>query len=236
MSIARAAGVRDEIVGGEAFEIAVNASERPIGHGAAALQGRLEGQQPRAGIGRRTRPIHKAHALARQLQVVPEPDRFGGRRRAARGGQRPVEHPRDRPGMSKVFPHQTLDALLRLRPREPEDVRRELLERMTQDIRVPAALQVQNRADAQQEILGLVQPPFVEPAIADAAAFSEQHADPVNSGNVAQPARRFLDVGLELIERVVELGVTPLQKRPKQIEHRLVHVPGPAAAVASARL
>ena len=62
----------------------------------------------------------------------------------------------DDPRVAEVVAHQPLDALLRQRARVAEDVGRRFLQRMAEHVRVPLRLQVQNRADSQQEILGLV--------------------------------------------------------------------------------
>ena len=60
--------------------------------------------------------------------------------------------------VTEVVAHQPLDALLRLRARIPEHVRRLLLQLVAEHVLVAAGFEVQDRSHAQQEILRVLEP------------------------------------------------------------------------------
>ena len=119
--------------------------------------------------------------------------------------------------MAEVVAHQPLDALTGRVTRIREALGDAFLELVAEQILMPLGLEVQDRAHAEQELLRIV-----ERARAGAALLEEARVGQLGNGlraeEVAQPAGRFLHVGLELVERVVELGVPLGDERLQGVE------------------
>ena len=75
------------------------------------------------------------------------------RRRATDAGERPCR----RAGVAEVLAHQRFDALLRLPALAAEHLGDALLQLVRQDVDVAPALEVQHRADAQEEVFGVLE-------------------------------------------------------------------------------
>ena len=161
--------------------------------------------------------IEEAHAFGGDLEVAPDVARDAHpalrRRRAPHPGQRP----RRRPGVPEVVPHQAFHALLRLPALAAEHLGHLLLQLVGQHVHVAAALEMQNRADALQELFGLVELPGGAIELGVGAAWLQQ-PDVPGGRDVAQAARRALDVGFELVDRLVERRVPLVDELQQGVE------------------
>ena len=95
-----------------------------------------------------------------------------------------------------------------------------LLKLVGQHIGVAARFDVQQRADAQQELLRFLQ----RVSRARALAFERlrmQRAEIARDGDVAKAARGALDVRFQLIERVIELCVALIDQLEQRLDHAL---------------
>ena len=142
---------REEVLHAEAFDVLPDERERRVGDVAAAR--RSPPGRPRATSPAAPRPAGRRRSRCRRVSVRGwEPTGVGAVFRIQ------LKRARDDPRVAEVVAHQPLDALLRKRARVPEDLGGLFLQRVAELVRVPLRLEVENRADAQQEILGLVQP------------------------------------------------------------------------------
>ena len=123
--------------------------------------------------------------------------------------------------MVVVGAHQQLDLPPLLVARRSEALRDDLLHAVVEDVDVVFALHVDDGADAQHEVLGLVQASDVGVRLSrGAAGHAGQEPD---GGRVTQPPGGVLDVRLELEHGVVELPVA----LPRQIDQRRPHRSAP---------
>ena len=130
--------------------------------------------------------------------------------------------------MPEILPHQRFHALLRLPALAAEHLGDFLLQLVRQHVHVAVALEVQDRADALEELLGVLQ--LARGAIVlGVGAARLQQPDVPRGGDVAQPARRALDVRLQLVDRVVERRVPLVDELQQRIEQFPPVVGGQAA-------
>ena len=187
--------------------VLLNPPERVIGDRHVEVDRRPEGVEPGVRAPERLLHVDELDAVARAHQVASDRRR---RRPAC-----PLERTAHHAGVSEVIAHQTFDALLRLGSRIPEHVRRLFLHLMTEDVEIAPSLEVQDRPEPQEEILGLV-----EIALGSAGVQHRRVGDPRDRGyrgKITKRARRVLHVGLELIERVVEPRVPLVDQVPQRI-------------------
>ena len=88
---------------------------------------------------------------------------------------------------------------------------------MAEDVVVPPGLEVQDRAHAQQELLGVLERARARAALAEQRRIG-QLRDRLRAEQIAQAAGRLLHVGLELIQRVVEARVALGDERLERVE------------------
>ena len=120
-------------------------------------------------------------------------------------------------GVAEVVAHQALDARLRQRARIPQQLGRLLLQCVAEHVLVPLALEVQNRPDPQQELFRLVEPRGIGRSLLEQGRVG-QPGDGSHGREVAQTARRLLDVRLQLIERGVEQRVPFVGQRRERLQ------------------
>jgi hypothetical protein len=101
---------------------------------------------------------------------------------------------------------------------------------MCELVLVPFAFEVQNRSDAKQKVLGLVYPPHIFRSPAQEGRIGERR-NPSHCRQITKRSRCFLDVGFELIERRVELGISLVDERAEGRDNMSVR-----AGVAKGRL
>ena len=92
-----------------------------------------------------------------------------------------------------------------------------LLQLVAEDVVMALGLEVQDRAHAEQELLGVLERARAGAALGEQRRIG-QLGDRLRAEEIAQPAGRFLDVRLELIERVVEPGVPLGDERLERVE------------------
>ena len=119
--------------------------------------------------------------------------------------------------MTEVVAHQRFHPLLRLSALAAEHLGHFLLQLVGQHVDVAGAVEVQNRADALKELFGLVELPRGAIELGVGAARLEQ-PDVPGGRNVAQTARRALDVGFELVDRLVERRVPLVDELQQGVE------------------
>ena len=122
--------------------------------------------------------------------------------------------------MTEVHAHQRLDATVGIVAGTAQGVGDALLKLVGQHIGVAARFDVQQRADAQQELLRFLQ----RVSRARAFAFERlrmQRAEIARDGDVAKAARGALDVRFQLIERVIELRVALIDQLEQRLDHAL---------------
>ncbi len=185
-------------------------------------QGRLEQGQPRLGSFCRLAVVDEADAINAPHEVAPD--------RQWRGLQRKPERSVDGSRMAEVVAHEALDALTRRAAGVAEPLRDPLLHFVAEDVVVAPGLEVQHRPDAQQELLRVLERARAGAAVREQRRVREL-GDRLRPEQIAKSARRFLHVGLELVERVVVLAVAlgnePLERferarvRPRDIRGRL---------------
>ena len=93
-----------------------------------------------------------------------------------------------------------------------------LLQLVAQDIQVAARIEVQPRAQTHEKFFGLAQP-IRRGRTRHAASIAAQFQDGPRGPDVAQRARALFHVGLELIERVVELAVALVGQQHESLEN-----------------
>ncbi len=119
--------------------------------------------------------------------------------------------------MAEVVAHQRFHPLLRLPALAAEHLGHLLLQLVGQHVHVAAAVEVQNRAHALQELFRLVELARGAIELGVGAAGLEQ-PDVPGGGNVAQAAGRALDVGFELVDRRVEGRVALVDELQQGVE------------------
>ena len=190
---------RNKRLGRKAAGILPNTCQRIVGHGATAVDGRLKEGEPRLGPFGRFACIGEADAVGRSHQVATD-----RRRRSPEGpAQRPVNGAR----VPEVVTHEPLDALTRRGARVPEPLGSDFLQLVAQDVVMTSGFQMQHRAHAQEEFLGVFEDARTGASLCEERRVG-QLGDGLRTKQVAQRARRFLHIRLELIQRVVELRVT----------------------------
>ena len=206
-----------EVVRGVALDVLLDAGQRLLGHGAAVRERNPEQLEPERRPRRRAREIEEANAFRGDLEVAPDVARDA--HAALRRGRapHPGERPRRGPRVTEVVAHQRFDPLLRLSALAAEHLGHFLLQLVGQHVHVAAALEVQNRADALKELFGLVELPRGAIELGVGAARLEQ-PDVPGGGDVAQTAGRALDVGFELVDRVVERRVPLVDELQQRVE------------------
>ena len=203
-----------EVVGAVAIDVLLDARQRFLGDLGAGVDRRLERADPRRRVARRLDRVEEADAVARQPEVRPD--------RHRRRLPRPLERARDDAGVAEVVAHQPLDALARLGARVAEQIRRPLLHLVAEHVLVALGLEVQRRSDPQQKVLGVVEPRRIGRPAPQQQRIGQQRDRP-RRRQVAQRARRFLDVRLQLVERGVEPRVPlldQLQQRRQDVRVR----------------
>ena len=210
----------------------LDARERFFGDLGAGVDRRLERADPRRRIARRLDRIQEPDAVARKPEIGADRDRS---RPAC-----PLERPAHGARVPEVIAHQPLDALLRLRAGIPEDVGGLLLELVAEHVLVAARFEMQDRTHAQEEVLGVFESAGVGRAAPQQQRIGERR-DGARRHHVAQRTGRLLHVGLELIQRRVELRVPlrdQLQQRPHDVGMRrrpVKHRPEPVEQLRGAR-
>ena len=172
--------------------------------------------------------IQETDPLGGDLEVaadVPRDAHPGLRNRRA---PHPAERPRRGPRVPEILPHQGFHALLRLPALAAEHLGDFFLQLVGQHVHVARALEVQDRADALEELLGVLQLTRGTIVLGVGAA-RLQHPDVPRGGNVAQPARRALDVRLQLVDRVVERRMPFVDELQQRVEELPPVVDGKAA-------
>ena len=134
--------------------------------------------------------------------------------------------------MVEVRAHQRFHLTGHLVVGRPEHRCGRFLQLVGQHVEVASDLHVQDRAEPEQEVLGLVDPPDLDPDVEPSRRILELRDHP-HRGNVAQRARRVLDVGFEVIQRPVELAVPLLEQVAEGRQHRAP--PGGARSLAQRR-
>ena len=134
--------------------------------------------------------------------------------------------------MVEVRAHERFHLTGHLLVGRPEHRRGGLLQLVGQHVEVASDLQVQDRAEPEQEVLGLVDAPDLHPDIEPSRRILELRDHP-HGGDVAQRARCVLDVGFEVVQRPVELAVPLLEQIAEGRQHRAA--PGRARSLAQRR-
>jgi hypothetical protein len=205
---------REEVVSAIAIDVLLDAGQRLLRHFGVRVDRGLEGANPRRRVAGGLDRIEEAHAVTRQTQVGPH--RYGC------GLPRPVEGTRNDARVPEIVAHQSFDALARLGAGIAEHLRRPFLHLVTQHVLIPIGADVQRRPEFQEKVLRVLEPRRVGRAFAQQQRI-RQHRDRARGGEVAQGARRLLDVGLELIQRRVEPRVPladQLQQRSQYVRVR----------------
>ncbi len=180
---------------------ALDHGERLGRHRHAVFERQRERLEPRGRIGRRPRWVDEQHRLAGDLEVGADRHRQRLRRRRDADDGR-LEGPGHGAGVREPAAHERLDPLLGVGAGEAEALRDPLLQLVAEDVGVAAALEVEQRPHPQHEVLGLL-----ELVLVDRRRVVRQRRQQAGRDDVAQAAGRFLHVGLELVDRVVEGAV-----------------------------
>ena len=190
---------RKEVLGPETAGMLLHARQHLVRHRAATIQGGLKRCQPCFGpLGRRAH-IQEPHAIDATHEVGP--DRLGGR------FQGPAQRSVDGARMPEVVSHQPLDAPARGRPRIVQAFRRPLLQFVAEDVVVAFRFQVKDGSHPQQELLGILERPESRTSLAEERRV-RQLRNRLGAEQITKPAGRILQIGFELVERVVEACVT----------------------------
>ena len=119
--------------------------------------------------------------------------------------------------MTEVLPHQRLDTLLRLPPVRTKRVGHFLLQIVAQHVNVAASFEMDQRSDALQKILGILQRSThpirlrLERRRFEQTQMSRRH-------DVAETARGALEIRFELIDGAAELLVPLVNQLQQQIQ------------------
>ena len=119
--------------------------------------------------------------------------------------------------MPEVLPHQRFHTLLRLPALAAEHLGHLFLQLVGQHVDVAAAFKVQNRADPLEEVLGIVELPGGAIELGVGSARLEE-PDVPRGRDVPQAAWRALDVGLELVDGLVERRAPLVDELQQRIE------------------
>ena len=203
------ARLREEVVGAIAIDVLLDAGERFLGDLSVGIDRRVKRAQPRCGIAGRLNRIEEADAVAREPQVRAD------RHRGCLPG--PPQRPADDAGMAEVVAHQALDPLAGFGARVAEQIRRPLLHVVAQHVLIASGVEMQGRSHAQQEVLGLIEARRIRRTAAKQQRVG-QHRDRARRREISQRPRRFLHVGLELIQRVVEGRMTLIDQLEERLE------------------
>ncbi len=199
------------------LQLALDQRERIIRHRDIPRDRRFERAQPFGRFRRRLGRVGEVDALDHAHQVVvDEPD--GRRRRRQRRAADAAERACDAARVPEVVGHQRFHAAPHVRPGVAQAIDGLLLQLVAQDIQVAPRVDVQSRPDAHEKFLGLPQSIGRGPAHASPAIAAEpQHQ--ARGPDVAQRTGPIFHVGLELVERVVELAVALIGQRDERVEH-----------------
>ena len=189
----------------------------------AAIERGRDRVEPRRRGGGGPLLVGEAHAGAVEDQVRAQLDRRDRLLLAPGGAASPLQPARHRARVAEVLAHQRLDPLLRPGAEAAQAVGRDLLQLVGQHVRVAPGLEMEHRTDAQQEVLRLIEAVAVD-RVRRIRRAAEREQQP-RRRDVTQPAGRVLEVGLELIERVVELRVALRDQRQQRLEHLAASVP-----------
>ena len=210
--------IEKEIALGEALRVLLNARERVVGDGGAAVDRRLERREPGVRLVRGRARIDEPDAVAGFHQVGPD--------RHRRHAADPLQPPGDASGMTEVIAHQPLDARLGQRARIRQHAGRLLLHRVAQHVLVPPALEVQDRPRPQQELFRLVEARGIRRPLLEQRRIGQPGDRPYRR-DIAQTARCGFDVGLQLIERGIERRVPFVGQLQQRVdEMRVERRPG----------
>ena len=169
----------------------MDAGERIVCDRAALIDSRLERGQPRfRALGCLSR-VDEADAVAAAHQVLAN--------RQWRRLQRPPERPVDRARVAEVIAHEALDPLARRAAGIAETFGDSLLQLVAEDVVMAPRFEMKDRPHAQQELLGIVERTRTGAAVREQRRVG-QFRDRLRAEEIAQPARRFLHVGFELVE------------------------------------
>ncbi len=119
--------------------------------------------------------------------------------------------------MAEVIAHQPLDTLPWLGARIAEQIGRPLLHVVAQHVLIASGIEVQRRSHAKEKVLGLIEARRIRGTAPEQQRIG-QHRDRARRGEISQRSRRFLHVGLELIQRVVEGRVTLIDQPEERLE------------------
>ena len=122
----------------------------------------------------------------------------------------------------EVFPHEGFDPVVRMRARAAERLGDLLLQFVRQVIDVAATVQMEDGPDPENEVFRFVQPSRRDAIFARGGGL--QAPEVPDGYDVAESARRTLDIRFELIEGVVEL-LMALGHEGKQRVQCAAHVP-----------
>ncbi len=204
-----------EVVRGKTVDVLLDQRQRFIGDLGLVVDRGLKRVNPRVRLPRGALRVHEPDA-------VPRPDEIhaDGRRRRL---TRPVERAAHESRVPEIVAHEALDALLWLRAGVSEELRRLLLQLVAEDVLVALSFQVHDGADAQQEVFRFVQPRGIDRAAIEQSGIGEPRDGP-RCQKIAKRSRGVLDVGFQLVQRAVEVGVTRINQRLQGREDRRVRV------------
>ena len=120
--------------------------------------------------------------------------------------------------MLEIIGHQRFGATPRVRVGIVEPLGRFFLQFVAQHIQIASHIEVQPRTDAHEKFLGVAQ--AIGRLVARrTAAIAPKLQDRPRGPNIAQRAGPFFHVGLELIQRVVELAMPVIGQHDQRLEN-----------------
>ena len=200
---------RKELLGREPAGVLLHAGQGVVRHGAAVVEGRLKHGEPRLRAIGGDADVDELHAVGGAHQILTD--------RRRRGFERPAQRAIDRARVAEVVAHQALDPLAGGRPEIAQAFGRALLQLVAEHVVMPPRLEVQDRAHAQQKLLGVLERAQARSALAEQHRVG-QLGNRLGAEQIAKPSRRLLQVGLELIERVVEARVAFVDEPLERVE------------------
>src|SRR6185503_14070424 len=108
---------------------------------------------------------------------------------------------------------------------KPQTGRGPFLQLVAEHVVMPPGLEMKDGTHTQQELFGIVQGTQTRAALPEKRRIGEL-GNRLCSEQIAQTARRLLDVRLELVQRVVEARVPRDDERPELIERPPAHPRG----------
>jgi hypothetical protein len=198
-------GPREEFLRSVPFHALLNPGQRAVRDRGVGFDRGLKQPQPALGMRAGIIGIDEPDAVGRSHEI--RGDRYG------RDLPDPFERSADGAGVAEVVAHQTFDLLAR-RAAVGHQAGGPLLRLVIQDVVVPFVHDVEDGPETQQELLGFVETGAVGRAAIDDRGIGDG-GDRARGPDVAKGARRVLDVGFELVQRVVEARV-PLVDQPLQ--------------------